>query len=43
MREVAVGIAGNLVERENQSFFEYLDSVWKSEHPDEVEDDSEEE
>ncbi len=28
MREVAVGIAGNLVERENQSFFEYLEAVW---------------
>ena len=35
MREVAVGISGNLVERENQAFFEYLDAVWQTLHAEE--------
>ena len=32
LREVAAGIAGNLVERENRAFFEYLEGVWIEQH-----------
>jgi hypothetical protein len=38
LREVAVGISGNLVERENRAFFEYLEAVWKSQQEEHEED-----
>ena len=28
LREVALGISGNLVERENRAFFDYLEEIW---------------
>jgi ribosomal protein S27AE len=38
LREVAVGISGNLVERENRAFFEQLEERWRHAEGDREED-----
>jgi hypothetical protein len=34
LREAALGISGNLVERENREFFDFLEKAWREQHPD---------